>query len=448
VGARGAAALVALALVLAGTALGTALWTRDGDEPATEPAPPPRPEPPAREPEPEPEPVSVPGVTVAPTEDGLVAANDHGEWTILTRCASGGGETVGPAYVSRLVAPDGEVLVDDRGPPQPLNDPGYGGLGAFAWHHARGRPGELRLGRDNAWEVSGRICAEDAGGFGVSAARLLAAPAAGADDAGDPYVSFAVEVELSDEWTYPEPLMRVRYRYRVHREAVRAWIAVTELCPGGRCGSTSRRAFLKEPKLAAGTRAGAPLPYSRAAILDGEGALRCIFVGGGPPEGPVLHTGQCGHPGRARARFDTGTAASGADGACDRVPCLHVTMRGHAAADGDVEPGGTGAAWHGAPSGFDGWAVDASARPQALDRDTGSIDGVVWDCHGGDPAGEGVRRWETIARLDEAGRHLALAVLFTAWQGGRGGYDCEPLLRLFGPEGATWGAYAEYALGP
>jgi hypothetical protein len=441
VGPRGRAALALLAVLCA--AVAAVLWERRGAGPDTRPAPAP---PPARvDPEPPPpQPASVPGVTVTPGEGRVVASNGDGEWTVLTRCRSEAGATAGPGYVSRLVAPDGAVLVDDLGPPQPLNDPGFGGLGAFAWHHARGRPGALRLGRHNAWEVSGRICAEDTGGFGVSRSRLLEEPRPGTDDDGAEYVSFAVEAELSDGATYPQALMRVRYRYRVHRDAVRAWIAVTELCPRGRCGRTAERAFLKEPKLAAGMRSQRPLPYSRAAIFDGSGELRCLFVGGGPPEGPVLHTGQCAHSDRVSARFDAGTADGGADGGCDRVRCLEVTMRAHPAEGGDVEPGGAGAPWEGAGFGFDAWAEDASARPRAFARDTASIDGVVWDCHGGDPAGEALRRWETIARLDGEGRHLALSVLFTAWQGGRGGYDCEPLLRLFGPRGATWGAYAEY----
>jgi hypothetical protein len=443
VGSRRAAALALLALGV--LALAAALWAQR-ERAAPGPPPPPAPSPARIDPPVVPRAASVPGVTVVPGANRLVATNDHGEWTILTGCRSDGAGTVGPGYVSRLVSPDGAVLLDDQGPAQPLNDPGYGGLGAFAWHHARGRPGELRLGRDNAWEVSGRICAAATGGFGVSRSRLLELPHAGADEQGE-YVGFAVEVELSDGATYPEPLMRIRYRYRVQRTAVRTWVAVTELCPEGRCGDTTARAFLKEPKLAAGMRSERPLPYSRAAIFDEDGELRCIFVGGGPPEGPVLHTGQCGHPTRMRVRFDAGTSESGADGACDGVRCLHVTMRAHPVEDGDVVPGGIGAAWEGSGLGFDAWAEEASARPQAFARDTASLDGVVWDCHGGDPAGEDVRRWETIARLDPEGRHLALSVLFTAWQGGRGGYDCEPLLRTFGPRGTTWGAFAEYALG-
>jgi hypothetical protein len=443
---RGAAALVLLALAVGLAAIVAVLLLRAEEPrvPETAPAPETRP-PPDEVPPEEPDAVSAPGVRVEVREEAVVVVNEAGEWTVLTACLGGGGETVGPGYVSRLVAPDGSVVLDDRGPPEPLNDPGYGGLGAFAWHHARGRPGALRLARDNAWEVSGRICAEHNGGFGVAAARLLDPPAHGE---GEPFVSFAVDVELSDKWTHPAPLMTVRYRYRAYPDVLRVWVAVRELCPGGRCGSTRELAFLKEPKLAAGLRAGdGALPHTRAAVFDAAGELRCLYVSGGPAEGPVLDTGQCAHPDRARVRFDAGSDTSGSGGGCERILCVDVVAQAYPTVGGDVVPGAGAAPWAGSSGGFDAWAVAAARRPAAFDRDTASVDGVVWDCHGGSPAGELQRRWETIARRDGDGRHIALGVLLTAWQGGRGGYDCEPLLRTFGRSGATWGAYLEYALG-
>jgi hypothetical protein len=438
--ARWAAALAAIALAVAGVLVFFLVGT--GDEPR------PRPRPPAEAPRE----IAVPGVRVVEHAEALVATNEQGAWTVRKAClgpwrrGGGGNETVGPGYVSRLVTPTGEVVVDDAGPPASLNDPGYGGLGAFAWHHARGQPRALRLDRQNAWEVSGRICAEDNDGFGVSSARLLEPPNAGVDEAGEPYMSFAVDVELSDRWTHPLPLMRVRYRYRVYRTAIKSWVAVTQLCPSGRCGSTLERAFVKEPKLAVGLRDERALPYARVATFDDDGVARCLWVSGGPPVGPVLRTGQCAHPARTRVRFDAGTAQGDAEGGCGRVLCLEAVVRAYPAENEDVVPGGEGAPWAGAGNGFDAWAEAADARPAALDRDTPSIDGVEWSCHGGRPTGELVRRWETIARLGEDGRHRALAVLFPAWEGGRGGYDCEPLLRTFGPAGETWGVFLSFTL--
>ena len=49
--------------------------------------------------------------------------------------------------------------------------------------------------------------------------------------------------------------------------------------------------------------------------------------------------------------------------------------------------------------------------------------------------------------MDAAGRYVSLGGLFPGWEGGRGGYDCEPLARSFGPEGETWGVFASYSVG-
>ena len=93
-----------------------------------------------------------------------------------TRCLATARRTVGPGYVSRFVATDGTVLVDDLRRPGTLNDPEFGGLGAFGWHHARGTPGKLRFTGRNAWEISGRICAARNSGFGVSSSGLVEPP--------------------------------------------------------------------------------------------------------------------------------------------------------------------------------------------------------------------------------------------------------------------------------
>ena len=103
--------------------------------------------------------------------------------------------------------------------------------------------------------------------------------------------------------------------------------------------------------------------------------------------------------------------------------------------------------WEGAGLGLDGWAVAAARRPSAYRRDTGSIDGVVWSCHGARPDLDDMRRWETTGRRNRRGGYVSLGGIFPAWEGGRGGYDCEPLARAFGPRGETWAAFAAYSLG-
>ncbi len=338
-----------------------------------------------------------PPAAVERLEDRVLLRNDHATWTVFTECRPG---LVGPGYVARVETPDGHVLVDDAIGPGTLNDTDFGGLGAFGWHHARGRPGSLRFTADNAWEVSARTCAAENGGFGVSASRLVEL----AED------SFTVELELSDGFTYPEPVMRVRYRYLVEPEELRSWVTVTELCAEGSCGRTDDLAFLKEPKLVAHLTRG----YERMDVLDARGRPVCSSRPVGPPQGPILETTQCDDPGRSRVRFEP----------CDPA-CL------------EVEAGG----WDGAADGFDAWAVAAAARPMAYPEDTPSIDGVLWGCHGGATNDGRMRRWELAGR-----RGRSLGALFPAWEGGRGGYDCEPLSRTFGSRGETWRASLAYSL--
>jgi hypothetical protein len=328
--------------------------------------------------------------------DRVVLSNEDGRWTVYTRCVPG---VVGPGYVARVETPAGRVLVDDTVGPGTLNDTDYGGLGAFGWHHARGRPGSLRFRHGNAWEISTRACASANRGFGVTASRVLEHSA----------TSLAVEVDLSDRFTQPRALMRVRYRYEVEPRALRTEVTVTELCGLGRCGRTRRLAFVKEPKLVVHTGRA----FRRVEVLDGRGRPVCESGAKGPHRGPILVTEQCDDPARETVRF----------GPC-RPACLDVQAKGWAGREG-----------------FDRWAVDAAKRPAAYPVDTASIDGVLWPCHGGDPAGRMLRRWELAGR-----RGRSLGALLPAWEGGRGGYDCEPLSRLFGRRGSTWRAELEYSL--
>ncbi len=362
-----------------------------------------------------------------PPPSPVVLENEDGRWTVETRCRSGRGFTVGPGYVSRLVTRDGAVVVDDVREQGTLNDPEYGGLGAFGWHHARGRPGATRFHADNAWEISGRACARDTGGFGVVGSRVLVRPRA-----GDPTPRLVVDVLLADAYTAPRPLVRVRYAYTVRASQLVARITVTQLCPRGRCGRTRATAFVKEPKLVAHVTGGG---FTRMLTLDTSGRGVCQDVRAGPESGPILETGQCGADGRARMRFDFGSATSGVDGGCDARACLDVGMR---SATGAWESG----------AGLDRWAMLAARRPAAYAADTASIDGVVWDCHGGSPAADLQRRWETAARGTPAAGYSAHGALFPAWEGGRGGYDCEPLARAFGPHGESFTVVASYSLTP
>jgi hypothetical protein len=357
-------------------------------------------------------------VRVEERPSSLVVTNEAGTWTVRTRCTSGRKLTVGPGYVSRLVAADGTVLVDDRRRRGGLNDPEFGGLGAFGWHHSRGRPGRLRFRWDNAWELNGRICARANGGFGVVGARLVG-PLRHDGDA----VEFRVDVLFADAYTFPAPLLRAAYSYRFEPKLVRSRVDIFPLCPRGRCGRTPALAFVKEPKLVAHVTGGS---FTRMATFADDGTLACIYVGGGPPAGPILDTGQCETPSRARLRFDHGTDTSGAEGGCGDADCLDVTVE---------------------QRGLDAWARHAATLPAAFHRDTPSVDGIVWHCNGPSPAAAGVRRWETTGRLSRSGRYLSLGGIFPAWEGGRGGYDCEPLARPFPTGVPRYSVELSYSLG-
>ena len=357
-------------------------------------------------------------VSVKQRASAIVVTNDAGTWTVRTRCASRPRLTVGPGYVSRLVAADGTVIVDDWRRRGVLNDPEFGGLGAFGWHHARGRPGRLRFRWNNAWEMSGRICARANGRFGVVGSQLVEPPRADGDA-----VEFRVDVLFADAYTFPAPLLRASYTYRFEATVVRSRVELFPLCPRGSCGRTAALAFVKEPKLVAHVTGGG---FTRMATFAEDGSLACIYLGGSPPTGPILDTGQCDAPARARLRFDHGTATSGADGGCAVAACLDVTVE---------------------QSGLDTWAVSAASQPPAFGRDTASVDGVVWHCNGPSPAARGVRRWETTGRLTRSGRYLSLGGIFPAWEGGRGGYDCEPLARPFPPGRPHYTVQLSYALG-
>ncbi|MDQ4030371.1 MAG: hypothetical protein M3168_04960, partial [Actinomycetota bacterium] len=97
--------------------------------------------------------------------------------------------------------------------------------------------------------------------------------------------------------------------------------------------------------------------------------------------------------------------------------------------------------------GLDSWARHAARLPPAFHRDTPSVDGVVWHCNGPSPAASGVRRWETTGRLTRSGRYLSLGGIFPAWEGGRGGYDCEPLARPFPAGRPRYSVALTYSLG-
>ena len=341
---------------------------------------------------------------------GVTFHNLAGDWTIYTRCAN----RAGPGYIVRAVRRDGVVVTDDQHHVGGSNLPETGGLGEFGWHGARGHGSAFDY--DHAWTIDGRTC----GSVGVSRVRVAEPPRV-VDGIG----RMTIDVFLKDNHVAPsQPLVRVRYRYRVYPRVVRAAIDVTELCPDGRCGWRGR-AFVKEPKLEGAINGGG---YTRMVVLDDDGRVarnrfehagtRCIWTG----TDPRIATRQCDDPRRETVRFEG-----------PGVRALNVRMTN------------VGSLWS-SPRGLNGWAL-ASARRAAYALRDSHLGGVRWGCKGGSTRSGLVRRWELGGGEKRNGKYVAASAMFPAWEGGRGYGDCEPLSRAFGPRGETWSVLAAYWFG-
>lgn len=356
--------------------------------------------------------------------------NDQGEWWIAKRCIGSRHwrpleeRTTGPGYVY-LVRRAGKVIVEDRGEPI-LDDANggrnpygsSGGLGSFAYQHARGVPPFAfdRRGGTNTWWVSSRICAADhpqTPGFGVSERCCRVSPLRWDDDGA---LRFSVDVDLRTPWQ--DPVLRLRYEYLFAANAVRLRTTVRSICADPTCGDAPNQHFLKEPKFTAQVE---PAAGDTLAVLDVFGAELTRWMGGHPRKG----TGQVDQDARDSVVF----SASG----------LKVVARG-----------ATGP-WEGSGSGLDGWAAAAASFAPA----PGAGDGPApihyatgkdtrWGCNGASPEADGVRQWELVGGAPG----YPLAAFFHGWEGGVGHNDCEPLARHFPPPSLVFENYFEYTLPP
>ncbi len=425
-------------------------------------------------PPPPPQPPPAPSVQIVSDDpQRTVWANQDGSWTVHKLCLGpsvrGGENTVGPGYISRLVRRDSETswkeIVQDDQPRGPLNSPKFGGLGAFGFHLARGPVGQTVLNTTNAWALDTRNCAADNGAFGVYASSATQ-PQIGTDGFGRMHV----DVWIRDFWGHTgygpdangdgfgDSLMTVSYTYEFRPSVVRAWIAVTQSCPSG-CPIGPGTAFVKEPKLASSVT---QTDYRRIAIFDhtdqlalwgkditGDGnADPCAWDYGAPDADHITQTNQCYDPWKVRTRFDKSVDLFGTGGCPDNL-CLNVVMQAHR-----ENPFAVGF-WKGSTYGFDGWASQADTRPAANSKDQGScVPGKdctdpKWGCHGGRPFTDANRTWEMLGgEKNSVDNYLNASVLYNGWAGGFGAYDCEPLSRRFAPGLETYGAYAQYSVGP
>ena len=325
-------------------------------------------------------------------DDRIVLSNDAGDWSVWKRLvwSAGGKRVVGPGYVGRFEPRGGlPPLVDDFRASGAINDPRFGGLGGFGWHHARAGRG--------AWDIDGRLDAARNGGFGVARASVVEPASVAADGTG----RVGVRVEFRDGWQ--DPVMAVTYRYLVAPRLVISLIDVEQRWQEDGEG----QAFVKEPKLVA---AVAPA-YRLVDVYGATGQLvRRIDVGN--LSEPWKQTAQIGAHDRQRVAF-VGAAP------------LRLTVTMQAWNGNEAQP------WFGSGAGFDGWAEAAQRRPAY------SESGAAY-CLGG--RGRLRRRWEVAARTDDP----ALACLFHAWEGGSRFSDCMDASRAFGPAGETWSAVATY----
>jgi hypothetical protein len=337
---------------------------------------------------------SRPPVAVSELDDRIVLSNEAGNWHVWKELAwsADGQRVVGPGYVARLERPDGlPPLVDDFRAPGTINDPRFGGLGAFGWHHARAGWG--------AWDIHGRLDAARNDGFGVARAYVVERPSIAGDGTG----RVGVRVEFRDGWQ--DPVLAVTYRYLVEPRIVICVIEAEQRWQQDGSG----QAFVKEPKL---VTAVAPA-YRLVDVYGSAGALLRRVDLGNLSE-PWTQTAQIGAHGREGIAF-LGSAP------------LTLTVTMQAWNGKEVLP------WYGTGVGFDGWAQAAQGRPAYSDR------GARY-CLG--DAGRLRRRWEVAARTDDP----ALSCLFHAWEGGSGFSDCMDASRAFGPPGEAWSVVATYRL--
>ena len=401
-------------------------------------------------------------VTFTQNQYGVTFTNSDGDWVVYTGCfgpSARGGEnvTVGPGYIARVITkkdtPAGRTVLNDEGPLKNAGGHtigftaiGHAGLGGFNWHHARGNA-PFSFDPNSAWEISGRVCAVDSGGFGVSGATIVDGPRMTEDGSA----ALTVDVDFTDAWTQSAPLMTVRYTYRVQSEVVKMWAMAVQRCPNGECGEGAPGpAWIAEPKFVSAVNGGG---YRRLAMFNTANKIAtnstssngsCLWTGASPTKS----TGQCDGNHRVRARFDYGTLGSGSEGGCDAQThlCLNTVMQAYPVdPDGNLTPGRKPAPWEGAGFGLDAWAKAASSRAQVNAADS-PFGGAQWSCHGGSTGSDINRRWELVGMAkDGAGQYSSAAFFFHAWEAGTGAYDCEPLSRRFGPQGERFAIYAQYS---
>lgn len=348
--------------------------------------------------------------------------NADGDWHLWkAHTIMSSGARVGPGYIGRMRRPNsGMLLVEDASiVPQNateervLNDPRFGGLGAFGCHVARkneawtaGDPVE-----EWAWDLTERM-SYPVDGLGVSDVRWSGVlVAAGVGQA-------TVEVDLRDG--YSDPVFTVRRVYTFHDSRVDVDVTVTATWDG-----SGPPLYVKEPKFVAHSIGPVGGPAYRYVNVYGPTGtlLRRVDYYGLPS--PTVDTEQIGDDGRCRLRFEADPGNW----------FLNVVAEA-------LDANGTRHTWEGASVGLDAWAVDANGRTPL------EATGAAY-CRQG-PGGTLTRKWEATRWASDgrdsppmAGRpHVG--VMLHAWEGGSGYPDCRTCFVPVEP-GESWRTFLGFS---
>ena len=377
---------------------------------------------------------------------GVDFVNNDGQWTIWKGCFEygdpGNPTVIGPGYIGRLKRGNYTIVNDEREkyPPNErmpsINHPKFGGLGQFGWHHARGDNDQLDTTNANrVWNVTGRTCAATNGGIGVSHAQVLQGP----------YVFnnvgyFDIDVFFVDfTRSAGNPILRVRYRWRIFDSVIKMWAQVSSYCSGGCYDQGLHYAFIKEPKFVANVARtpGQAFPgYTRTMVFD-RNDVPCAQFHGFDPQAA---TGHAACDARARFRFDfnPGTDSSGLCNSTDH-PCLNVVATAYDIDDGAWSQSRQHYLWEGWGWGLDQWAV------RAADRLKGNGDGCNTTAgFAVTPNQQAVRRWELIGGNKTNNVYDSAAAMFPAWEGCSGAYVAGSLYRMW--ESEYWGVHMQFSI--
>jgi hypothetical protein len=416
---------------------------------------------------------------------------------------------VGPGYIARFFR-GSTRYVDDFRARRDVGEPGYlnrvhAGLGTFGWHHTRGPVNNSPAGDDPTtpevetqvdrlppgYAIEGRMCAPTNNNNGVCNVTF---PADGPKfvEGSKPHVTYDIDVWLRDSaggsGCLANSLARVRYRYSFYRSSIKVWIAVT-LYPRGDPPEGKR--FAKEPKFATVVRGG---NYTRISSYGGSSATtwrKSVMKGATepvPPQTKELSTDHTAANDRVRVQWDHGTRSDQPGFTCSPSQCFNVVMRSYpTSSGGNVSRHQPPSRWENSttiakPLGLDAWAITSEAEGRSITwpRDTRGGNGMSFcnvtphpDDDGPDnefqddeiarvsgratTGIDGSRRWEhggwktadhPADPANNPNPYTSGFTFFTAWTGGRGPGDCEPLENMFGAQQESWGTYASYSLGP